>query len=197
MYYVLRRVSYSTDCSYSSQVGHQRRPPAGRWPATETDSGRSVWQWLTSVWQFLRNRYRSTAPLICRLRGKGEMELLEAPSITVSHINVQVWIWFSEHDSPTVSMVSLSSMSSCARGMSMCMRRVCCCLFMVSEGLVFLLEKNTNKPVNNISAFTRSVSHVSQRNSSSLAHPPIWFLSSVEHKIRYFEEFPSCSFHKT
>lgn len=190
-------LSYSTDCSYSSQVGHQRHPPAGRWPATETDSGRSAWRWPTSVWQFLRNRYRSTAPLICRLRAKGEMELLEAPSIAVSQINIQVWTWFSEHDSPTVSMVSLSSMSSCARGMSMCMRRVCCCLFMVSEGLVFLLEKNTNKPVNNISAFTRSVRPVShQRNSSSFAHPPIWFLSSVEHKIQYFEEFLSCSFHK-
>lgn len=191
--YLLRKLkkkflSYSTDCSYSSQVGRQRHPPAGQWPATETDSGRSAWQWPTSVWQFLRNRYRSTAPLICRLRAKGEMELLEAPSIAVSQINVQVWTWFSEHDSPTVSMVSLSSMSSCARGMSMCMRRVCCCLFMVSEGLVFLLEKNTNKPVNNISAFTK--------NSLSFAHIPIWFLSSMEHKIRYFEEFPSCSFHK-
>lgn len=75
-------LSYSTDCSCSSQVGRQRRPPAGQWPATETDSGQSAWRWLTSVWQFLRNRYRSIALLICRLTGKGEMELLETPIVS-------------------------------------------------------------------------------------------------------------------
>ncbi len=75
-------LSYSTDCSCSSQAGRQRRPPAGQWPATETDSGQSVWQWPTSVWQFLRNHYRSIALLICRLTGKGEMELLETPTVS-------------------------------------------------------------------------------------------------------------------
>lgn len=73
-----------------------------------------------------------------------ERELLEAPLASLFFlINVEVEIRFSERNSPTVSMVSLSSMSSWARGMSMCMRRVCCCLFMVSDGLVFLLRENT------------------------------------------------------
>lgn len=45
-------------------------------------------------------------------------------------------------NSPTVSIVSLSSMRSWALGMSMCMRNVCCCLFRVSEGRVFLLGAN-------------------------------------------------------
>lgn len=139
---IMKFFTHLIGCSYSSPVGRRRRPPEVRWPATETDSGRSALRLLTSVWQFLRNRYRSTAPLICRLTGKEKRELLEAPIASLfSQINVQVDARFGERNSPTVSMVSLSSMSSCARGMSMCMRRVCCCLFMVSDGLVFLLWK--------------------------------------------------------
>lgn len=43
-------------------------------------------------------------------------------------------------DLPMVSMVSLSSISSCALGMSMCILSVCCCLLRVSDVLVFLLK---------------------------------------------------------
>lgn len=41
---------------------------------------------------------------------------------------------------PMVSMVSLSSISSWALGMSMCILSVCCCLLSVSDVLVFLLK---------------------------------------------------------
>lgn len=46
---------------------------------------------------------------------------------------------------PTVSMVSLSSIRSWALGMSMCMRSVCCCLFIGSVGRVFLLGNTHNR----------------------------------------------------
>lgn len=46
---------------------------------------------------------------------------------------------------PTVSMVSLSSIRSWALGISMCMRSVCCCLFIGSVGRVFLLAKTKQK----------------------------------------------------
>lgn len=55
----------------------------------------------------------------------------------------------SNHQStlPMVSMVSLSSIRSWARGMSMCIRSVCCCLLKVSDVRVFLLGTKESESV--------------------------------------------------
>lgn len=48
---------------------------------------------------------------------------------------------------PMVSIVSLSSIRSCALGMSMCILSVCCCLLSVSDVRVFLLETKERQTV--------------------------------------------------
>lgn len=131
--------------TYWFLVWHQTHQPEDRWPVRETDSGLCGWLWMTSVSGSPQSRCQSVTPWICHLWGrkypgslakciknrKQKCSFLYGCTLVVSL--------------PTVSMVSLSSIRSWALGMSMCMRSVCCCLFIGSVGRVFLLGNTHNR----------------------------------------------------
>lgn len=137
--------------TYWFLVWHQTHLPEDRWPATGTGSGLCGWLWMTSVSGSPRSRYQSVTQWTCRLW---------TATKTSSALNNQVhlpnaFLWKNKCSFlygsslavslPTVSMVSLSSIRSWALGMSMCMRSVCCCLFIGSAGRVFLLVNTKHK----------------------------------------------------
>lgn len=130
---------------------HRTRPPVGPWPGTGTGSGPCGSPWTTSACWSLQSHCLSAAQWTCHLQeGGGERES-EHPAVR----GVSGWAgrgttgvegsW--EDVLPIVSMVSRSSIRSCARGMSMCILSVCCCLFTVSGVLVFLLRRAVNQEV--------------------------------------------------
>lgn len=128
----MKRHSYWT---YWFLVWHQTRLPEDLWPGTKTGSGLCGSLSMTSVSGCLQSHCQSVTQWICHLRDKSKTSW--APNHWgSSHMLMETTLVLGL---PTVSMVSLSSISSWALGMSMCIRRVCCCLLIGSGGRVFLL----------------------------------------------------------
>lgn len=129
----MKRYPYWT---YWFLVWHQTRLPEDPWLGTKTGNGLCESLWMTSVSGYLQSHYQSVTQWIYHLRDKSKTSL--APNHWCSSL-----MFISKTlilSLPTVSMVSLSSISSWALGMSMCIRSVCCCLLIGSGGRVFLLE---------------------------------------------------------
>lgn len=118
---------------------HQTRPPVGPWPGTGTGSGPCGSPWRTSACWSHQSHCLSAAQWTCHLQEGCWGEQIR-PVRGVSGWAGRGLVGGSWQDAlPIVSMVSRSSIRSCARGMSMCILSVCCCLFTVSGVLVFLL----------------------------------------------------------
>lgn len=84
---------------------------------------------------------------------------------------------------PTVSIVSLSSIRSWALGISMCMRSVCCCLFIGSAGRVFLLQqgwRRVKKALMRHSLTVNSTTDLVQILTSSASQPNFLHLQMEE-----------------
>lgn len=118
---------------------HRKRPPVGPWPGTGTGSGPCGSPWRTSACWSHQSHCQSAAQWICHLQ-EGEEQSGEGACL-----DGRGGAW--QDVVPIVSMVSRSSIRSCARGMSMCILSVCCCLFTVSGVLVFLLRRAVNPGV--------------------------------------------------
>lgn len=120
------------------QAWHRTHPPAGPWPGTETGSGLCGSPWRTSACWSPQSHCLSAAQWTCHLQGG---ETAGEGSAAGNGQRNGGKMADSGRLLPIVSMVSLSSMRSWARGMSMCILSVCCCLFTVSGVLVFLLRR--------------------------------------------------------
>lgn len=127
---------------------HRTRPPVGPWPGTGTGSGPCGSPWTTSACWSLQSHCLSAAQWTCHLQeGGGERaeqggaDARQSVGSLAGLGGARSW----EDVLPIVSMVSRSSIRSCARGMSMCILSVCCCLFTVSGVLVFLLKRTVNE----------------------------------------------------
>ena len=140
--------------TYWFLVWRQTHLPEGRWLGTGTGSGLCVWRWTTSVSGSPQSRYQSVTQWTCRLWDRKQKQaqhfnkhlMYSLQSKTNKQEQPPLWQQYTPVVSlPTVSMVSLSSMRSCALGMSMCMRSVCCCLLIGSAGRVFLLRSTKQK----------------------------------------------------
>lgn len=120
------------------QAQHRTHPPAVQWPVTETGSGLCGSLWRTSVYWSPQSHCLSAARQTCHLQNGGK-DFKYRPYFTLRCTRLTL------RALPIVSMVSLSSMRSCALGMSMCILSVCCCLFTVSGVRVFLLRRLIGK----------------------------------------------------
>lgn len=133
------------------QAWHRTRPPAVRWPGTETGSGLCGSLWRIFAYLSPRSHCLSTVRWTCHLRERKitGRERDGGESRKVGHKRHECGEWrargLTSRILPIVSMVSLSSMRSWALGMSMCILNVCCCLFTVSGVRVFLLRRLMRK----------------------------------------------------